>query len=81
MEFLTVALLAASSCVSFAIGMFIFLRPALAIEIQRKFYEKINWKIEPVSMTKEIRNTKIMGLLLVIIAIFTVFSMLTGVLW
>jgi hypothetical protein len=47
-------------CVVF--GFFILLKPAVAIELQRRFYEKINWKIEPVSMPREIRNTKIMGL-------------------
>jgi hypothetical protein len=36
-------------------------RPELAIEIQKRFYAKINWRIEPVSMPKEIRNTRIMG--------------------
>jgi len=50
-------------------GLFILLRPGLAIELQRRFYEKINWKIEPVSTTKEIRNTKIMGLFVVIFCI------------
>ncbi len=47
-----------------AAGLFLFLKPELAIDIQRRFYEKINWRIEPVSMEKELRNTKIMGLLL-----------------
>jgi hypothetical protein len=44
------------------IGILLFLRPAAAIEIQRHFYEKINWRIEPVSMTKELRTTRAMGL-------------------
>ena len=59
--------------VSFAIGLFVFFRPAAAIEFQRLFYEKINWRIEPISMAKEIRNTKIMGLFLVIISIVAIF--------
>jgi hypothetical protein len=42
-------------------------RPELAIEIQRRFYARINWKIEPVSMPKEIRNTRIMGWLLIVL--------------
>jgi len=53
------------------IGLFFFLKPSLAIEIQRRFYEKINWKIEPISMSKEIRNTKIMGLFLINLALLT----------
>jgi len=46
------------------IGFFLFLRPASAIRIQKKFYEGINWKIEPISISKELRNTKLMGLFL-----------------
>ncbi|MFH1190815.1 MAG: hypothetical protein V1670_01280 [Candidatus Omnitrophota bacterium] len=54
------------------IGLFVFYRAELTIEIQRKFYEKINWRIEPISMPKEIRNTKIMGIFLMFIAILTI---------
>jgi len=50
-------------------GLFIFLKPSLAIELQRRFYERINWRIEPISTAKEIRNTKIMGLFVVIFSI------------
>jgi hypothetical protein len=52
------------SAAGVATGMFIFFKPESTIEIQRKFYENINWRIEPVSMKKEIRNTKIMGIFL-----------------
>jgi len=55
--------------ISIAIGFFLFLNPTLAIEIQKKFYEKINWRIEPISMQKEIRNTKIMGLFLIVVTV------------
>jgi len=57
---------------SILLGLFMFLNPGFAIEIQRRFYEKINWRIEPVSMQKEIRNTKIMGLFLIIIALLAI---------
>ncbi|MDD5668543.1 MAG: hypothetical protein PHE58_00720 [Candidatus Omnitrophica bacterium] len=59
------------SIVGIVIGLFIFCKPELAIEIQRKFYEKINWRMEPISMKKEIRNTKIMGVFLVVVSIAT----------
>ena len=45
-------------------GIFLFIKPVEAIEIQRKFYARINWKIEPISMEREIRNTRFMGLAL-----------------
>ena len=60
------------SVVGITIGLFVFFKPELTIEIQRKFYEKINWRIEPISMQKEIRNTKIMGVFLASIAIATI---------
>lgn len=47
------------------VGLAMFLAPGAIIEFQRKFYEKINWRVEPISMPKEIRNTKLMGLFLV----------------
>ena len=56
------------SVIGLIVGLFIFLKPELTIEIQKKFYERINWRIDPVSMQKEIRNTKIMGIFLVVVA-------------
>jgi hypothetical protein len=55
--------------ISFGLGVFIFLHPMKAIQMQIRFYQKINWKIEPVSMQKEIRNTKIMGLSLIALSL------------
>jgi len=60
------------SALSVIIGLSLFLNPALVIELQRKFYLKINWRIEPVSMQKEIRNTKIMGLFLIVMSLVTI---------
>ncbi|MBU0547306.1 MAG: hypothetical protein KJ710_03580 [Candidatus Omnitrophica bacterium] len=51
-----------------AVGSIMFLKPEAVIEFQRKFYEKINWRIEPISIPKEIRNTKLMGLFMVFLA-------------
>ena len=55
--------------VSIALGLFLILRPARAIEIQQQFYFKINWRMEPVNMALEIRNTRIMGLMVMAVAI------------
>lgn len=60
------------SVFSLGIGVFLIIKPDLAIEIQRIFYEKINWRMEPISMEKEIRNTKIMGAFLIVIVIVIV---------
>lgn len=72
MKPLLLIILTSLPIISLLIGFFIFLKPCLAIEIQRRFYANINWKIEPISMHKEIRNTRIMGLLLINLAILTV---------
>lgn len=53
------------------IGLTLAFKPEFAIEIQRRFYEKINWRIEPISMPKEIRNTRIMGWFLIIVVVAT----------
>ena len=42
------------------------LRGAGAFEIQRRFYARINWRIEPISFEKEMRNTRLMGVFFVI---------------
>jgi hypothetical protein len=59
------------------LGFSLFLKPGLVIELQKKFYALINWRIEPISLSKEIRNTKAMGLFLmfmVIVSVFLAFS-------
>ena len=56
--------------ISVIIGLGLFLKPSRTIELQIKFYERINWRMEPVSMAKEIRNTKLMGLFLMGFAVF-----------
>ena len=79
MKFLLLPILILISVGSILIGLFLFFNPGSAIEIQRRFYEKINWRIEPISMSVEIRNTKIMGLFLIIIALLTIIYILIKV--
>lgn len=65
------------SLIGLAIGLFIAFNPVSAIKIQTKFYEKINWKMEPISVPKEIRNTRIMGyflIILILLVLILVFS-------
>ena len=71
MNLCLILVLISISVISILIGLFLFLNPHFSIEIQRRFYEKINWRIEPVSLSKEIRNTKIMGIFLLIMALLT----------
>jgi hypothetical protein len=53
------------SFVFLLIGIFIARKPLWVIEAQKAFYAKINWRMEPISLKKEIRNTRLMGLFLV----------------
>ena len=55
-----------TSALSLAFGFFTLLKPHLVIELQKRFYEKINWRMEPISLPKEIRNTKAMGAFLIV---------------
>ncbi|MBP7088313.1 MAG: hypothetical protein KBB01_03335 [Candidatus Omnitrophica bacterium] len=57
---------------SLFLGLFYLFKPSLIIEMQRKFYAMFNWNLEPISLSKEIRNTKIMGVLLVSIAFIAI---------
>lgn len=53
------------------LGIFLILQPKRAIDIQIAFYRLINWKIEPISTEKEIKNTRIMGVLAAACAIIS----------
>jgi hypothetical protein len=55
------------------VGSFVFLKPELTIKIQTKFYEKINWRMEPISLPKEIKSTKLMGFFLLSVCIAALF--------
>ena len=54
---------------SLAFGFFLTNAPLKAFEIQRRFYELINWRIEPISVKKEIRNTRWMGIFTIVFVI------------
>lgn len=43
-------------------GALVAWKPKKTIDMQIALYRPFNWKIEPISMEKEIRNTRIMGL-------------------
>jgi len=57
--------------VSLAFGIFTYKKPLRIFELQKRFYASINWRIEPISVQKEIRNTKIMGFLLIVFVILS----------
>ncbi len=50
-------------------GALVAWKPRRTIDIQIAFYRLFNWRIEPISMEREIRNTRVMGLAVVIMAL------------
>lgn len=62
----------ALSVIGVGIGCMLIAKPAFAIEIQKRFYEKINWRMEPISMPKEIRNTRLMGVVVIVFLVVIV---------
>ncbi len=60
-------------------GALVAWKPKKIIEIQIALYRPFNWKIEPISMKKEIKNTRIMGLIVLILGILALaYIMLFG---
>ena len=52
-----------------ALGSWYRRQPKKVIEAQQEFYRMFNWKLEPVSMKKEIQNTRFMGIVLLVLAV------------
>lgn len=55
------------SVMAMVFGALIAWQPKKTIELQMALYRPFNWRLEPISMEKEIRNTRIMGVALLII--------------
>ncbi|PIQ86729.1 MAG: hypothetical protein COV73_04295 [Candidatus Omnitrophica bacterium CG11_big_fil_rev_8_21_14_0_20_43_6] len=53
-------------------GLWVFFNTEFTMKVQTKFYKKINWLMMPISMQKEIKNTRIMALILIIISLMSV---------
>jgi hypothetical protein len=70
-----VPFIAVISVTGIVIGCMLIANPVGAIEFQKRFYEKINWRMEPISMPKEIRNTRLMGATMIgFLAVIVVFA-------
>ena len=57
--------------IAVGLGGLLVWQPKRIIEIQIALYRPFNWKIEPISMEKEIRNTRIMGAIALILGIIS----------
>jgi hypothetical protein len=57
-------------------GALVAWKPRKTIDIQIAMYRPFNWKLEPISMEKEVRNTRIMGLTVLILGILALLYVL-----
>ncbi len=55
--------------VGIPVGLLVFFFPVSVMKMQVKFYEKINWRIEPISLQKEFTRTKYTGFYLVVLCL------------
>ena len=55
--------------IGIVLGILFMWRPRKVIDIEIAIYRPFNWKIEPISMEKEIRNIRTMGLVVFILAL------------
>ncbi|MCK5014332.1 MAG: hypothetical protein KAS66_10975 [Candidatus Omnitrophica bacterium] len=62
-----------AALIALLLGGYIYTHPQEVILLQQKFYTLINWRMEPISISKEIRNTKFMGLFLILFALVSCF--------
>ena len=60
------------AAISLGVGVLYSSRPELAIEWQRRAYAAFNWRLEPISLEKELRNMKVMGRILIVISMATI---------
>ena len=57
-------------------GALVAWKPKKTIAIQTALYRPFNWRLEPISMEKEIRNTRIMGLTVLILGVLSLIYIL-----
>ena len=62
--------------IAIVFGALVAWKPKKTIDIQIALYRPFNWKLEPISMVKEIRNTRIMGLTVLILGILSLIYIL-----
>lgn len=61
------------SCLGFALGILSVVRPSRSIRLYQQIMERFNWKVAPIDLAREIRNTRILGLVLTALSFATFF--------
>lgn len=65
-------ILKAFAAVGIAFGLFMILKPAAIIRLHIITAAKSNWRTEPISMEKEVKNMKFRGVILIALCILAV---------
>jgi len=55
----------AVGCLGFALGILSAARPDRSIALYQWIMERINWKVAPIDLAREIRNTRTEGFVLI----------------
>ena len=67
-----------AAVVAILLGAALAWKPRKVIDLQIAAYRPFNWKPEPISMEKEIRNTRLMGLAVLVLGVVTLVYILVG---
>jgi hypothetical protein len=59
-------------------GFICITSPKLAIKIQQDFYARINWRIEPINLDKELKNTRLMGIISLALSLILIIYIIYG---
>ena len=65
------------ACSGLALGLGSVVRPARSIALYQWIMKRMNWNVAPIDELREVRNTRILGVILVAISLalfFTTFS-------
>ena len=63
------------SVVGIVFGLIMVYKAPLIIKMQIKAFARSNWRMEPISMEKELKNTKISGINLIAVCVLTLIYM------
>jgi len=62
--------------IAIVFGALVVWKPKKTIDIQTALYRPFNWKLEPISMEREIKNTRIMGMTVLILGVISLIYIL-----
>lgn len=63
----------AASCFGLALGLLSVIRPKQSISFYQRAMERFNWKVVPINESREVRNTRILGVALAALSLATFF--------